>query len=381
MESNKTIFFLGAGFSKDAGGPIQNEIIQNILSPDFYERFSDNEDVVKSIDEFKEFLRKELLLSEEKFSKIALEDVFTPIDRCIAQGLSLGSYSAESLMDLREKLHLLMARSIQYGVDFRGHNKNYITKFAHYINSIAKQRITNPELDGIGIITTNWDILLDNSLYDLTKHESQILCEGDTQHGPIAVVDYCCYISSLDNDPFIKPGLLALGRSGYNIKYLKLHGSMNWLHCPLCQRMYVKFGEKTMFETKYCKHCKSNYNLGNKSASIRLRGNLILPTFLKDLSNIQIRIIWQNAGIELSEATKVVFIGYSLPAADFEIRQLLSRFIRKDAKIEVVFHPKAKTEEIERYRIFFGDRQFTEKRMTVGEYVDSLFSGTPLVPK
>lgn len=164
MKSNKTIFFLGDGFSKDAGGPIQNEIIQNILSSDFYEHFSDNEDVVKSIDEFKEFLRKELLLSDEKFSKIALEDVFTPIDRCISQGLSLGSYSAKSLMDLREKLHLLMARSIQYGVDFQGHNKTYITKFAHYINSIA-----NPELDGIGIITTNWDILLDNSLYDLTK--------------------------------------------------------------------------------------------------------------------------------------------------------------------------------------------------------------------
>jgi len=330
MKSNKTIFFLGAGFSKDAGGPIQNEIIQNILSSDFYEHFSDNEDVVKSIDEFKEFLRKELLLSDEKFSKIALEDVFTPIDRCISQGLSLGSYSAKSLMDLREKLHLLMARSIQYGVDFQGHNKTYITKFAHYINSIAKRRIANPELDGIGIITTNWDILLDNSLYDLTKYESQSLCEGDSLHGPIAVVDYCCYISSLDNDPFIKPGLLALGRNGYNIKYLKLHGSMNWLHCPLCQRMYVKFGEKTMFETKYCKHCKSNYNLGNKAASIRLKGNLILPTFLKDLSNIQIRLIWQNAGIELSEASKVVFIGYSLPAADFEIRQLLSRFLVDD---------------------------------------------------
>lgn len=244
MKSNKTIFFLGAGFSKDAGGPIQNEIIQNILSSDFYEHFSDNEDVVKSIDEFKEFLRKELLLSDEKFSKIALEDVFTPIDRCISQGLSLGSYSAKSLMDLREKLHLLMARSIQYGVDFQGHNKAYITKFAHYINSIAKRRIANPELDGIGIITTNWDILLDNSLYDLTKYESQSLCEGDSLHGPIAVVDYCCYISSLDNDPFIKPGLLALGRNGYNIKYLKLHGSMNWLHCPLCQRMYVKFGKR-----------------------------------------------------------------------------------------------------------------------------------------
>lgn len=371
MKSNKTIFFLGAGFSKDAGGPIQNEIIQNILSPDFYEHFSDNEDVVKSIDDFKNYLKKELLLSEIQFSKIALEDVFTPIDRCISQGSSLGSYSAKNLIDFRETLHLLMARSIQYGVDSQGIDNNYIAKFANYINTQAKKRIMEPQFDNIGIITTNWDILLDNKLYDLTKQESQILCNGDSTYGPIAVVDYCCYISSLENDPFIKPGLLALGRNGYNIKYLKLHGSMNWLHCPFCQRLYVKFGKKTIFESNYCIHCKSNHRMGSK-ASIKLRGNLILPTFLKDLSNIQIRLIWQNAGIELSEATKVVFIGYSLPAADFEIRQLLSRFIRKDAKIEAVFHPNASLEEVERYKIFFGDRQFTEKRMTVRDYVNSL---------
>ena len=70
---------------------------------------------------------------------------------------------------------MLMARSIQYGVDFRGHNKTYITKFADYINSIAKQRVANPELDGIGIITTNWDILLDNSLCPFLKEVDSFL--------------------------------------------------------------------------------------------------------------------------------------------------------------------------------------------------------------
>lgn len=29
---NKTVFFLGAGFSKDAGGPIQNQIIETIFT-------------------------------------------------------------------------------------------------------------------------------------------------------------------------------------------------------------------------------------------------------------------------------------------------------------------------------------------------------------
>jgi hypothetical protein len=63
---------------------------------------------------------------------------------------------------------------------------------------------------------------------------------------------------------------------------------------------------------------------------------LITPTFLKNLNNIQNKLIWQNAAIELAEATKIVFLGYSLPHADFEFKQLLSRMIRPNAKIDVV---------------------------------------------
>jgi hypothetical protein len=48
-----------------------------------------------------------------------------------------------------------------------------------------------------------------------------------------------------------------------------------------------------------------------------------MPTYIKDLSNPQYKVIWQNAGIEIAEADKLVFIGYSLPSADYEMRQLL----------------------------------------------------------
>jgi hypothetical protein len=59
-------------------------------------------------------------------------------------------------------------------------------------------------------------------------------------------MDYCCYVSSLDqDDPRIRSGLWSLGCRGYNVKLLKLHGSMNGLQCPNCQRLLVKFGLKT----------------------------------------------------------------------------------------------------------------------------------------
>ena len=60
-----------------------------------------------------------------------------------------------------------------------------------------------------------------------------------------------------------------------------------------------------------------------------------MPTFLKDLSNFQVKLIWQNAGVEIMEARRLVFVGYSLPQADFEFRQLISRMVHKHAKIEV----------------------------------------------
>ena len=343
---NKTVYFLGAGFSADAGGPIQNQIIQFILDDKFIEKFQSNPEVIKARKSFIKFIEKTLSIDKKLWDNIALEDIFTPIDRALSTGKSFKNFGTNELIKLREEFHLLMGSAIKFGVD-NENNKDYINEFAKYINTIAQKRLENG-LDEISVITTNWDILLDNSLEDLTRRYSII------NEDKLAVVDYCCYISSLEkNDEYIKPGLLALGKGGYNIKYLKLHGSMNWLHCPNCQRMYVKFGEKTILQNKqHCRHCMVNYKFSENESSIELRGNLLLPTFIKDLSNIQIQLIWQNAGIELSEASKVVFIGYSLPQADFEIRQLLSRCIPNHTEIEVVLYPFNPNSAIEKKEYF-----------------------------
>ena len=375
---NKTVYFLGAGFSADAGGPIQNQIIQFILDDKFIEKFQSNPEVIKARKSFIKFIEKTLSIDKKLWDNIALEDIFTPIDRALSTGKSFKNFGTNELIKLREEFHLLMGSAIKFGVD-NENNKDYINEFAKYINTIAQKRLENG-LDEISVITTNWDILLDNSLEDLTRRYSII------NEDKLAVVDYCCYISSLEkNDEYIKPGLLALGKGGYNIKYLKLHGSMNWLHCPNCQRMYVKFGEKTILQNKqHCRHCMVNYKFSENESSIELRGNLLLPTFIKDLSNIQIQLIWQNAGIELSEASKVVFIGYSLPQADFEIRQLLLRCIPNHTEIEVVLYPfnkdipnsqEQKENEMLPWKTFFGKRIKNDDSFifkTVPEYVESL---------
>jgi hypothetical protein len=104
-----------------------------------------------------------------------------------------------------------------------------------------------------------------------------------------------------------------------------------------------------------------------------------MPTLLKDLNNFQLKLIWQNAGIELSEASKIFFMGYSFPMADFELRQLLARNVRHHSTIEVVLSLADKPTESNyftsaenRYRTFFGKREVHIHYQGVKKYIDTL---------
>lgn len=87
--------------------------------------------------------------------------------------------------------------------------------------------------------------------------------------------------------------------------------------------IYTGFDKKNSFiKNINCRHCDKNFE--EETNNHKLISNLIMPTFIKDLSNPQYKIIWQNAGVEISEADKLVFIGYSLPSADFDKIKLIT---------------------------------------------------------
>lgn len=346
----KTVYILGAGFSKEALAPSQEELVSKIFEIHSENPFEFNNG---SVDKFKVFLKDTLQIPETLHNKIPLEDIFTPLDRCLADNISFRNLDIDQIKEIRGLIYYLIGKTLEKLL--RNSEKTYINNFAKHLVEKASKRINNNyrEVDNVSILSTNWDILLDNSL-------KQII---DSEFYKKAVVDYCCYISSYwENDESVKPGLEVLGQGGFNVKLLKLHGSLNWLQCPRCLRVYVDFHNKIAIgqytDPVNCRHCDKHF--GAKD-SHRLFSNLIMPTFLKNLSNPQYKLIWQNAGIELSEAERIVFIGYSLPQADFEMRQLLSRMVRPTAKIEVVDYGKRTQSRIKetmnRYNVFFGDRK------------------------
>lgn len=362
---SKTVFILGAGFSVEANAPSQEKLVSKI-----FEVHSLNSHVFKEnkISEFKRFLSETLGIPEHLHETIPLEDIFTPLDSCIANNVSFKNLNTSDLVQKRQLVFELIGLTLQHLLE--NSNKEYIDSFAAYIVNSSKGRINKyREFDPISIISTNWDILLDNSIYNKIRNQNEL-----------GVVDYCCYVSSYEkNDETVKPGLEILGKGGFNTKILKLHGSLNWLQCPKCQRIYVKFNDKiamnpfSNIKKPTCRHC--NKNFGNYDAH-NLVANLIMPTFIKDLSNPQYKIIWQNAGIELSEAKKIVFIGYSLPQADFEMRQLLSRMVDIETEIEVVNfedinNPKVYKDLISNYKQFFG-REISDYKFGTSKYVEQL---------
>ena len=371
----KTVYILGAGFSVEAGAPTQAEIMKEAF------RLYNRDPHIFKTDEFsifKDFIQNQLNICESAFPDIELEDIFTPLDRCLSDSSQFRGVSLDSIMEIREAVFYVVGRTIQVLLNESGKPKSYIDNFARYLTKACSIRANSNyrKEDPVSVISANWDILLDNSIYKSISDNS----EYD------AVVDYCCYISSKDvDDGSVKPGLEKLGQGGFNVKLLKLHGSLNWLQCPRCARLYAKFSKKVAIDifTKptSCRHCDENFS--EEAGKHLLAPNLIMPTFLKDLSNPQYRIIWQNAGIELSEATKLVFIGYSLPSADFEMRQLLSRMTRKNVEIEVVDfckHEDAETQLKSRgiiekhWRKFFGQRDIIFHFDGAESYITSILS-------
>lgn len=358
---NKIVYIIGAGASAAVKLPMQSSILNKIFSitkNDLPENiYSNNNSSIFNIPEesqpntltlqFKEFQksRRELALFilnnfsryeadentadeilYEKVSNIniSLEDLFTIFDKASFNKEYILSYSSSSLST--QYKHLCDCIIFIIELYSQKSNSDLYKRISEYF--VDRRLATNIDDDPFSIITLNWDTLLDNNLF--------VACNNKLSTGKKILPDYCFYNYDVDgNIPCTK-----LKAKGYhNIKLLKLHGSINWLLCKNCGRILTSFKEDIAFynidpgSSKYS--CSTCCSIGRESD---LKSVLITPTFIKDFNNLHLKNIWFNASIELSEASEVVFIGYSLPDADYEFRYLLKRSLRKDAKVTVVLH-------------------------------------------
>jgi hypothetical protein len=162
----------------------------------------------------------------------------------------------------------------------------------------------------------------------------------------LADIDYCVYTTPLSGSPHT-PSTKQRAKGIYNIKLLKMHGSSTWLRCPCSNLVYTGLGMNGPAYDVYVKaqvspFIKDHLDAREKTFPSILEPFIITPTFTKVFDLPHIQTTWHNAFVELREASNVVFIGYSLPAADYHFRTLLRRAIRFTTPIKVILDKSAK---------------------------------------
>jgi len=104
--------------------------------------------------------------------------------------------------------------------------------------------------------------------------------------------------------------------------HVKLHGSLNWLYCPRCDELDITVGEKGAVLT-----ADPGLTCGNQNCTARYEPLIVDPTMYKLYDNRLLRESLDLAERALKRARVIVFIGYSLPEADYELRCLLVRAV------------------------------------------------------
>lgn len=275
-----------------------------------------------------------ILFARTEDINVALEDLFTLFDKASLLKEYFGTYSVQEIDDIQEKLYFCIVYSISTAIQ----NTNNILLYENLSKYLVDNRL-NAKLEEspFSIITLNWDTLLDNYIYQACKNNNT------TNKKKHIFPDYCCYNYDINSE---MPSTHIKATGKYNIKIMKLHGSINWLICSNCGRLYTDFLKNITLQCtdSSSKPVKCNF-CESMNRKYDLRHILITPTFLKDFSTLQLKNIWHNAYLDLCKATEVFFIGYSFPDADFELRYILKRAIKPEAQIKVVLHTLDNPEE------------------------------------
>jgi hypothetical protein len=352
-------FVLGSGFSSNAGMPTQAEFTEALLGGRGAEAGQSG-----SVVEFlRGFVSKAFNHGESAKAKHwpELEDLFTCVDLSANTGHNLGpTFNAGYLRTVR--------RALIYRI-FTMLRERY--KAAQEAKGLGLR-----ELDGFFkripwaqsvFISTNWDTVLEEKLEEV-------------QH--VASFDYGCGAIAGNLHP---DGLKRLKVEGSRAKVVKLHGSINWLYCDACRKVFwlppgqsnkvagqllgerdweiIEGRRRERIDPYLCIGCGADA-LGTRLATFSFRKALDFPMFEKS---------WFAAERWLRRAKTWVFVGYSLPAADFEFKFLLKRVqLSRENQPNFVLISKGEyaNKTFDHYQHFFGrgfhrdKRNFFENGMT-----------------
>ncbi len=339
----KYAIFLGAGASASCGAPTQNSLFKEYFLTHRARNYSDEHELERELAMFFSVMFGIDVYSGDLSQTIfpTFEEALGILDLAILKNETLNGFESGSnnkLLACREYLVQLMASILYDKLSNTNNNHKQL---------IDKLRNSNIFYDTT-FISTNYDLLIDNAISDAISNLTDYS------------LDYGFSFANID----IKK------TSTNQIPLYKLHGSLNWLHCPTCNSMTSTGNEKGVIrlvrpielgnqDKALCKRCNS-----------LMRAVIIPPTYYKQFSNHFINSVWYNTEKLLQEVEKIIFCGYSFPDADMHIKYLLKRIetnTQKSLDIIVYNNHSCKTEderdneEIRYNRFFKKTINYTKK--------------------
>lgn len=352
----RVAIILGAGFSKNAGLPLQREFSRMLVGSDFCDPI---DRVITGA--ITEFLLKVFhwQLGEPLPS---LEDLFTMIDLSAGSGHSLGrTFTPKMLRALRR---MLIYRCFQI-IDSR-------FAYSPHIDQLLRSYLPDEKDVTTHFISLNWDIVLERHLERLGRFK----------------VDYCIPAQQwvqLAEEP------------GDLVAVAKVHGSSNWVYCDNCHSTFYDLDRKLSLSIK-AGLVKADFRLfdegfvnqtfdravglGPEERQCRLCSCAVGPniatfSYRKSFRTHASSSSWLAAEQILDQAARWVFVGYSLPDADYEFKHLLKscQVKRSPKKLDVILYDDQVAQL--RYEALFGKKNTTVFQKGLEEYVQIL-NGTTL---
>lgn len=267
-----------------------------------------------SLETFKEKIRSRLA---EAQIDISLEDIFTSFDKAMISKEHSRRYTYYNMDSIRHSIMRLF--TYYFGKITQAHQYN-MQDYLQAIKYVQQNR------KNITIISTNWDTIWEG--YFLSQSIPYDLSLNDK---------YFIYDDAKKNKSYNKGA----------IKLIKVHGSINWFRCLNCGTLSIiekKPYGKYLFDDSSEEKCIA-CNQVSKGRSVLIQPEIITPSMIKSIDNQLYKNLWKAASAELMKATKVIFIGYSFPIADYELRYLLQKNISSNSEMDIILHstddPKA----------------------------------------
>lgn len=365
------VFILGAGFSYYAGVPLQQEFTKVLLEALDYKESAPSRKLVEHLMKFvSRSFGGRAQIGHESWPD--LEDIFTCIDLSANSGHHLGRhYGPAELRTLRRGLLSRTIRLLNQKITNarRQREANFLI-----LNKFVRE--TNWERSAA--ISLNWDTLLEERILNLHRKFQ---------------IDYGCDAISADFPAQGRTVDLIKPARAKKVFLVKMHGSTNWLYCDNCRSLFHFPPDQTLRiadqllgvkDRRYigqqptsrpllaCAYCNT-VPLGTRIATFSYRKALEFPMFQKS---------WFSAAELLKRAEDWVFIGYSLPPADYEFKYLLKRVQlsrRKLPRLTLVTAGEKGQKTKDNYERFFGRIKVFDEGITDDfvSYVKSLSARKP----